>query len=66
MLRKWLISLNAVTCYVWKKVSWKKFFLMIFKYFYNDHVASECILTHKQNIGDHLTYKNDNPINPHE
>lgn len=39
---------------------------MILKYLNNDHVASECILTHKQNIGDHLTYKNDNPINPHE
>lgn len=46
----------------------EKSFLMIFKYLYNDHVASECILTHKQNIGDHLTYmyKNDNPMNPHE
>lgn len=44
----------------------KEVFLMISKYLYNDHVASECILTHKQNIGDHLTYKHDNPINPHE
>lgn len=42
----------------------KKFFFNDLKYLYNDHVASECILTHKQNIGDHLTFKNDNPIIP--